>query len=73
MTSTLIKSVVLIRPLRASGPLRLYFDNEYYVPGIGNAFTVLVQMYSVTSLNLKLCVLNVREFFYAEQLEKKAL
>ena len=25
---------------------------------MGNAFTVLIEMYNVTSLNLKLCVLN---------------
>ena len=38
-------------------------DNEYYVTGMGNSFTVLIEMYSVTSSNLKLCVLNVNEFF----------
>ena len=48
-------------------------DNEYYVTGMGNAFTVLIETYNVTSLNLKLCVLNVNEFFLAEQLEKRAL
>ena len=41
----------------------LIIDNEYYVTGMGNAFTVLIEMYSVTSLNLKLCVLNANEFF----------
>ena len=38
-------------------------DNEYYVTGMGNIFTVLIEMYSVTSSNLKPCVLNVNEFF----------
>ena len=41
----------------------LTIDNEYYVTGMGNTFTVLIQMYSVTSTNLKPCVLNVNEFF----------
>ena len=49
--------------IRVSNPFTsiiygLSIDNEYYVTGMGNAFTVLIEMYSVTSLNLKLCVLN---------------
>ena len=56
-----------------SGILHWTIDNEYYVTGMGNTFTVLIEMYSVTSSNLKPCVLNVNEFFYAEQLGKRAL
>ena len=35
-----------------------HIDNEYYVTGMGNIFTVLTEIYSVTSSNLKPCVLN---------------
>ena len=38
-------------------------DNEYYVTGMGNTFTVVIEMYSTMSSNLKPCVLNVNEFF----------
>ena len=43
--------------------LKFIIDNEYYVTGMGNTFTVLIEMYSVTSSSLKPCVLNVNEFF----------
>ena len=41
----------------------LNIDNEYYVTEMGNTVTVLIEMYSVTSSNLKPCVLNINEFF----------
>ena len=35
-------------------------DNENYVTRMGSKFTVLIEMYSVASSNLKPCVLNVK-------------
>ena len=67
-TYTLIESRYSILPLfctthsHRSIMVRRSIDNDYYVAVMGNTFTVL-EMYRVTSSNMKPCVLKVNEFF----------
>ena len=47
-------------------------DNKYYVTVMGNIFTVLIKMDSVTSSNVNPCVLNDNEFFQSGTTTKES-